>query len=172
MANISLTRVNQKLNQARLIAEGVESDSLTPIRLNAVTEAVAFHLMCAYQHYLREVAETYGLKMALTISTEAELKIAFESAKKYPVEVNELLELRNNCHSWLGQLSSYYDSLWLPPRIPVKNHDHEEPVVMLIAAVNIEVEMGSPEITLALVRQWQVEFSSLVTRHRQTNAEF
>ena len=172
MANLSLTRVNQKLNQAKLIAQDVQVDNLAPIALSAVVEAVAFHLMCAYQHYLRELAEIYGLKMASTISSETDLKIAFEAAKKYPVEVNELIELRNDRHSWLGQLSSYYNSLWLPPKIRAQYPKEEELTSTLIAAVSIDTETELSELTLASVQQWQVEFSSLVTRHRQTNAEF
>ena len=79
MANLSLTRVNQKLAQAKILLSSADGESLTPIHRNSIMEAAAFHLVSAYQHYLRELTETYGLKHAIGVRTELDLIKAFEA---------------------------------------------------------------------------------------------
>lgn len=164
MANLSLTRVNQKLMQAKSLLQHADESSVAPVHLNAVLEGAAFHLICAYQHYLRELAETYGLKNILSLRTEAELVSAFEAASKYPAEAEELVALRKDGSSWLAQLQVYYDSLW---RQPVVNdvRDAEN----LIGLVDID---SAVEVNLALINAWQGDFTALVMRQRETSAEF
>ena len=165
MANLSLTRVNQKLAQAKSLISGVDQDTLKPVHLNSILEATAFHLVCAYQHYIREIAETYGLKNAIGLQNEADLINAFEAAKKHPAEAEELAGLRQNSHSWLAQLQSYYDSLWQLPR-PINSQATDE----LISLVDLDKSIVS--VTLGAVQQWHAEFVALVLRQRETSAEF
>jgi hypothetical protein len=167
MSNLSLIRVNQKLAQARQLIAGIDEQSLTPIHRNSLMEAAAFHLVCAYQHYICEIAETYGLKHAIGLRTELDLAKAFESAKKHPVEAEELSALRSDQHSWLAHLQDYYDSLWKPPMpgIPQVRDN-------LINAIDIDKTNRISEVTLDSLRSWHSEFASLVARQRETSAEF
>ncbi len=166
MANLSLTRVNQKLMQAKQLLQVVDVNSLTPVHLNALLEAAAFHLMCAYQHYLREIAETYGLKNVVVVRSEDDLIGAFEAAKKYPSDAEELATLRKDANAWLVQLQRYYDSLW---RLPVvsENRDSDN----LISLVDID-SVDAIDVDLAVIQGWQREFTALVLRQRETSAEF
>ena len=164
MANLSLTRVNQKLAQAKLLISGVDEETLKSMHLNSLLEATAFHLMCAYQHYIREVAETYGLKHAIGLHNEADLIKAFEAAKKHPAEAEELAALRLNASSWLVQLQTYYDSLWQLPKLVNPQSDD------LISLVDVD-KVVTP-VNIESVRQWHSEFVALVLRQRETSAEF
>lgn len=166
MVNLSLTRVNQKLMQAKQLLQGINEDSLTPICRNALLESAAFHLACAYQHYLREIAETYGLKNIIALRSEVDLITAFETAKKYPVEARELNDLRKDRSSWLSQLHFYYESLWQTP-ISIDAQENEN----FINLVNVD-EPGIPEITLSVIQNWHSDFVALILRQRETSAEF
>ena len=165
MANLSLTRVNQKLAQAKLLISGVDEDSLKPLHRTALMEASAFHLVCAYQHYVREIAETYGLKHATGLKDETDLMKAFEAAKKHPAEAEELIALRLNVNSWLAQLQNYYDSLWQVPK-SVSPHATEG----LISLVDVD-KIVVP-VNFKLIQEWHAEFVALVLRQRETSAEF
>jgi len=166
MANLSLTRVNQKLTQAKLLLQDVDEESLSPVHLNSLMEGASFHLVCAYQHYLREIAETYGLKNIIALRNESDLVAAFESAKKYPAEAQELNDLRKDPTSWLSQLHSYYDSLWRLP-IAVDSQANES----LINLVDVDAA-DIREVDVGLIQGWQSEFTALVLRQRETSAEF
>lgn len=172
MANISLTRVNQKLSQARVLLEAAVSE-LTPVHQNSLKEAVSFHLVCAYRHYLREIAETYGLKYSATIATESDLQEAFYQAKKHPVEAEELIALRANENSWLRQLHSYYDFLWsVPVPAVVTAEVEQEGASDIIKLVNVDPTPASMEVNIPLLASWHGEFVALVRRQRETSAEF
>lgn len=171
MANLSLTRVNQKLAQAKILLSGVDEASLTPIHCSSLMEAAAFHLMSAYQHYLRELTETYGLKHAIGVRTELDLIKAFEAAKKHPAEADELSALRNDANSWLAQLHVYYDSLWQRPK-QANPQASDQSDDNLISTVNVDVIDNLPPVSLETIKQWLGEFVALVMRQRETSAEF
>lgn len=166
MANLSLTRVNQKLMQAKHLLQVVDVNSIAPVHLNALLEGATFHLICAYQHYLREIAETYGLKNLVVLRSEDDLIGAFEAAKKYPAEAEELVTLRKDAKSWLVQLQNYYDSLW---RLPVANEKRDSD--NLINLVNMD-SANPVEVDLGVIQGWQRDFTALVLRQRETSAEF
>lgn len=171
MPNLSLTRVNQKLAQSKVLLSGVDEESLTPIHRNSLMEAAAFHLVSAYHHYLRELTETYGLKHATGVRTEGELTQAFEAANKHPVEADELLALRETKNSWLAQLHNYYDSLWLLPK-QTDPRANDQPDDNLIFSVNLDVVADQLSVDLKVISQWHAEFVALVLRQRETSAEF
>ncbi len=171
MANLSLTRVNQKLAQARVLLSNVVDESLTPIHRSSIMEAVAFHLVSAYQHYLRELTETYGLKNAIGIRTELDLIKAFEAATKHPAEADELSALRSDTNSWLAQLHIFYDSLWQLPKQANSQADAESND-NLINIVNLDVVVDQQTVSLETIKRWHSEFFALVARQRETSAEF
>lgn len=163
MANLSLTRVNQKLAQANALLQQSAGISLTKVQRQSLIEAVSFHLVCGYQHYLRELAETYGLKTTLGISSEVDLARALEAAGKHPAETAELQQLRSG-RTWLADLQGFYESLWRSPK-PVSQQDDN-----LISLIDEDATSAAP--TLELVGQWHSDFVALVRRHRETSAEF
>jgi len=163
MANLSLTRVNQKLGQARALLQLPENAVLTEVYRQSLIEAITFHLFCAYQHYLRELAENYGLKNVRGINTEAELAKALDMAGKHPAEAEELCQLRNG-PGWLAELHNFYESLWRTPKPVEQREDH------LITLVDIDSE--PPSVSLEVIGQWHGHFVALVKRQRETSAEF
>ena len=171
MANLSLTRVNQKLAQAKILLLGVDEDSLKPIYRNSLMEAAAFHLASAYQHYLRELTETYGLKHAISVRDEQDLIKAFEAATKHPAEADELFALREDKNSWLAQLHEYYDSLWQAPRQSNKQANDQSDDNLIIS-VNLDLVADLPPVSLNVIKHWHTEFVALVLRQRETSAEF
>jgi hypothetical protein len=176
MANLSFVRVNQKLAQVMTMLERAKQVSGNPsevLLVGAMKEAIAFHLVCAYQHYLREIAENYFIKNGGSIVTEADLVLAFQAAKKHPAEANELVALRQVADSWLQQLHVYYESLW---RLPVPVNFAELPPLSpnenLIQLVNVEKPPKSEPVDLNLLLLWYQAFVALVIRQRETSAEF
>lgn len=161
MANLSLSRVNQKLSQARVLLAGVETS--TPVSRDAVMEAAAFHMVCAYRHYLRELLETYSVKFLAPIEKESDVIAAFDAAKRHPAEALELTALRGDRHSWLGQLHRYYDDLWRSPVL--STHDDEQMITLVD-------EDAVDEVSLETLQSWQQSFVALVKRQRDTSAEF
>ena len=166
MANLSLTRVNQKLMQAKQLLQVVDLESLTPTHLNALLEGAAFHLICAYHHYLREIAETYGLKNIVVLRSEDDLIAAFDVANKYPAEAEELVALRKDASSWLVQLQAYYDSLW---RLPVVKETHDDDNLINLIAMD---SADNIDVNLSGIQAWLREFTALILRQRETSAEF
>ncbi len=169
MPNLSLTRVSQKLAQAKILLDCVDEAAITPIHLNSLKEAATFHLICAYQHYLREIAEAYWLKNIINIRTETDLINAFQVAKKQPAEAEELIALRNDANSWLGQLHTYYESLWMMPSVVAHEPESDD---LLIKTINLESSFDMAQVNLALISFWHESFIALVMRQRETSAEF
>ncbi|MES2676392.1 MAG: DUF6586 family protein [Pseudomonadota bacterium] len=169
MPNLSLTCVNQKLAYAKSLVQALDDSTLTAVCLNSLKEAAAFHLMCAYHHYLHEIAETYWLKNSASIKTEAELIAAFQAARKHPSEAEELIALRKEVNSWSTQLHTYYESLWSVPAVALNNKQNNE---LLIKIVNLESSFNLIQVDATLIASWYESFAELVLRQRATSAEF
>lgn len=163
MANLSLTRVNQKLSQAKALLGQPDNQPQSEVQRQSLIEAISFHLVCAYRHYLRELAENYGLKNATAITTAAELAKALDMAGKHPAEAEELCQLRSS-RGWLADLHNFYDSLWRTPKPPSVQQDD------LINLVDID--SVAPAVNLENLKAWHSAFVSLVKRQRETSAEF
>lgn len=168
MTNHSLTRVNQKLAHARVLLKNAEDEGLSTVQTNSILEGSAFHLICAYQHYLRELAEIYGLKQIAGLNDESVLAKALQAAAKHPAEADELMDLRSDQNSWLAQLHTYYNSLWKTP-VANESHDEEE---SLIKVVNLDSNVAVLIVTSSVISGWHAAFVNLVRRQRVTSAEF
>lgn len=169
MPNLSLTCVNQKLAYAKSLLQVMDELNLTPVRLNSLKEAAAFHMMCAYHHYLREIAETYWLKNSASIQTEVDLIAAFQAAKKHPSEAQELIALRDDGNSWLAHLHTYYESLWAVPTALANDKQNDE---LLIKIVNLESSFDLTRVDSTVVAFWCESFTELLLRQRATSVEF
>lgn len=116
MGSTSLGMVNQKLAYTRALLVQLQAlpEANTGQRMarQALLDAGSFHLVCAYRHYLRELAEHYALTQVANINTENDLQQALLAQGKSPAELHELQELRHQRDSWLTQLHTSYEACW------------------------------------------------------------
>jgi len=100
---------NQKLYFARVhldeIRRAQEDDTLFNRKLviGANTESALFHLYCAYQSLLWEIANTYDVTMESHLAL-VDLLAIFQKANKVSGELNQLGELERNPASWLSNM--------------------------------------------------------------------
>lgn len=166
----SLTQVNQKLAYARALFKQCwrEADSQSVNRRltsQALLDGAVFHLLCAYRHYLRELAETYAVPEAGQILTEADLVEALENLGKNPAEARELLALRWDSDSWLTGLQTAYNACWETPEPEANRHR--------IKVLDLEAPEGRPgQVTTERLQRWLEAFEELTERQRETSAEY
>ncbi len=169
MAAPSLTLVNQKVAYCRallklLSREAEPANANERLRQQALLDGAAFHLQCAYRHYLRELAENYTVPDAGRIATEQDLLDTLERFGKNPAEARELLNLRSDSDSWVCALQSAYDGCWA---------SSSAAPAARIQVVDLEAPEGAPgKITLARLNRWFTAFNELVERQRETSAEY
>jgi hypothetical protein len=100
---------NQKLYFARVhldeIRRAQEDDTLLNRKLviRANTESALFHLYCAYQSLLWEIANAYDVTMESHLAL-VDLLAIFQKANKVSAELNQLSELEKNPGSWLSAM--------------------------------------------------------------------
>ena len=177
MANSSLSLVNQKLAYARATLKEAafpEGGAIATKKLQqqALLDAAVFHLMCGFNHYLREVAETYQVKEVATVNDCASLWAALSAMDKEPAEALELQLLAGDNASWLGQLQRYYQSLWATPKAEPEHRGKEEEQENLIAVKVIDVVDETQEVDLEVIQSWAASFSAMVARQRETSSEY
>lgn len=176
MAINSLSLVNQKLAYVRTL---LRMASTTAVAANlaevkqqqALLDSAVFQLICGYHHYLREIADNYRIKNLTAIFNESSLLEELSRVDKVPSEASEISLLRQQQDSWLAQLHSYYDSLWLPPmqgQKVVRSSPGE-----FIQVVDLGVADAIPNsVTLQIVAEWESAFNALVARQRETASEY
>jgi len=169
--------VNQKLSCARALLKLI-NDLPTPLPTNqriphtALLQGSVFHLIYAYQFYIREIAERRQIARYLHIESENQLVAAFESAGVIPSEALELNSLRQDPHSWVAKMHEAYAAIGLLPTQKDKSpaetsRDH------LIAIVALDPESGDTEmLTQRQVSEWEKAFSDLIFRQREVGAEY
>lgn len=174
MANPSLSLVNQKLAYVRaaLKEAAVPGGGAKKLQQQAMLDAAAFHLMCGFNHYLREVAETYQVKDVAMINDCASLWTALSAMDKEPAEALELQLLAGDNASWLGQLQRYYQNLWATPKAEPEHRGKEEEQGNLIAVKVIDVVDETQEVNLDVIQSWAESFSAMVARQRETSSEY
>lgn len=175
MATSSLSFVNQKLAYARALLKqaseiSVPADSGVRLQLQATLDAVVFHLACGFTHYLREVAENYQVKDVEAVHDCSSLQAALAAIDKEPAEAAELSFLYQDTASWVGQMHSYYKSLW--SRAPSGEQKRSQDNDSLIPVKIIEVSDGVREVDLDTVRAWERSFTTLISRQRETSSEY
>lgn len=174
----SLSLVNQKLAYARSLAAllscPISGDTPdTPkesLQRQALLDAAVMHMVCAYQHYLREIAESYFVKGAGLIKVEQDLVSILQEAGKSPADVQELQRLRADENSWLSHLFFNYERQWAFPAVqPAKQKSTNDGLIVL---VNIDVPDEERHVTLSLLSAWHKQFVELIQRQRETRAEY
>ncbi|WP_347329598.1 DUF6586 family protein [Marinimicrobium locisalis] len=168
MAASSLSQVNQKLAYCRALMKLVRAEPASKraddrLRRQALLDAGAFHLLCAYRHYLRELAENYAVPETSGIYTEQDLIQALERLGKTPSEPRELQTLSENTDSWLVALQTAYEAFWLPPRDSAQRIE----VIDLDAPQN-----AGRQVSRQSLEAWYQAFNALIERQRETSAEY
>lgn len=171
MPNTSLTMVNQKLaycRATRAMAEGLPEATHAGqrLQLQALLDAGAFHLLCAYRHYVRELGENYVLPRVTEINSEDDLEKALAAQGKTPVEIRELQQLRRDPNSWLAQLQASYQACW---QLPVGRPGGSE---AFIQAVDLDAPAAPQPVTVDTLNTWYRAFNELVARQRESSTEW
>ena len=177
MANASLSRVNQKLAYARALLKiasvsGHPTSAAERLQLQALMDAVVFHLVCGFHHYLRELAENYRVADVAEINDCSSLVAALAAIDKAPAEATELTLLVDESNSWLGQLQRYYKSVWSVSKDDSEHRDNDAESDNLIAVKILEGSDQDLDVDLEILRQWENAFSSLIARQRETSSEY
>src|SRR5690554_869536 len=169
--------VNQKLSCARALLRLV-NDLPTPLPTNqriphtALLQGAVFHLIYAYQFYIREIAERRQVARHLHIESEDQLLAAFESAGAPPSDALELSSLRRDPHSWVAKMHEAYAAIGHLPTQKDKNAV-ETNRDRLIAVVAIDSESGDTQaLTQLQISEWEKAFSDLILRQREVSAEY
>lgn len=171
----SLSLVNQKLAYARALlalvpVRGNHEKAADALQRKALLDATVSHLVCAHQHYLRELAESLRLTLSTSIKTERDLIDALTGLGKTSSEVHELLALRTKDDSWLASLYRSYEQQWTmsvtPPvsRTPTGEN--------LIGAVAVDHNSEATEASLTNVTIWYNALADVIQRQRETCAEY
>ncbi|WP_111641937.1 DUF6586 family protein [Marinimicrobium alkaliphilum] len=177
MAVKYLQAVNQKLAFARAVLKMLEAQSepvnaSERLRCQALEGAVLFHAMCGYRHYLRELAENYGVRDPEPIATENDLQAALSAIGKMPNEASELSLMRSEPNSWVSRMRIAYDDCWrLPAEVsatePVQGEDIAPGLIQVA-----HIEEPAPAVNAEQLKRWLEAFQAMVERHRETSAEY
>lgn len=173
MANKSLAMVNQKLAYARatmalLDTLSAPANASQRLQQQALLDAGAFHLRCAYSHYLRELGENYALPQVAHIESEEDLRKAFSAQGKSPAELQELLQLGERSDSWLSHLKRAYQACW---RLADSNAVAADPSRIQVVNLDAAPESNEP-ISRARLTDWYRALTDLIARQRETSAEY
>lgn len=174
ISNLSL--VNQKLAFANAILINMELSAaqLTgaqKIHQQALKDAVIFHLFTALCFYVRELADQYRVKAAV-FNTVDELYVALGDVGLNSSETNELMTLKEMPGSWLHSLLFCEQMIF---KSPVKAKEKKafilESTIELVDAIEID-QQESLELTRELLMDWLNSFRDMLSRHRNTYAEY
>ncbi len=172
MAKELYTRTNQKIYFAGLSLENwrkaEEKGSVNaPGMIQAEREASLFHLYGALLGLCHEIAGYY--RLANANAPRVELLLFRSPGEPTPSpELSELIELAGHSETWVAQLISAYDALFLPPRAPVK--PKTDPTMPLIEAISVAEEalpLGRDDI-----ESWRQQLKELALRFRESLSEW
>tara|TARA_R100000656_G_scaffold20550_1_gene18410 strand:+ start:267 stop:800 length:534 start_codon:yes stop_codon:yes gene_type:complete len=172
-----LSLVNQKLAFAGatigLLNNSLgEPKGMRKLESQALADAVVFHLIVALHFYLRELAEHHQIKKPSVIRSIQDLISSLQQVDKVSSESSELLALSQLSDSWLSQLTQYHDHIFKSPEKPREKKAFGQE--NLIALVELTEAQGQelPDLTVELLTSWLESFGTLVTRQRETIAEY
>ncbi|WP_027859125.1 DUF6586 family protein [Marinobacterium jannaschii] len=174
MSGIYLARTNQKLNFARLHIEAlrgaVDSTGWNKHALiESYNESVLFHLVSAYDAFLREVAELYRLDTEHLQGYRSLVQELEHSGQESP-EISEIVKLENDDISWLHKLLAAYEACW-------HGSDKRQQVTETSSVSEIHVLQVNPDHAedvdiIAELEGWLVSLRELVERLRNNMQEW
>ena len=165
--NAYLSAVNQKLYFSKLLLGQIQPEHNCTAQLKeALCPSVLHQLICAYRHYLREIATTYQFKSPESISVIEHLSSCLASINKHPGEAQEIANLEANPDSWLYQLLSVYQqSLELPQQEATIIESSPIAVMQVDQQVDC-ISLGYDQLII-----WYENFQEMVDRHRSLMIE-
>lgn len=171
----SLSLVNQKLAYARALLALVQGQSTNEkaadaLQRKALLDATVSHLVCSYQHYLRELAEGLQVKSSASIKSEGDLVGALTELGKTSSEADELLTLSIKDGSWLANLYRSYEQQWVMTAKPSATRVSTDE--NLIGAVAIDQNSEVIEASVTNVAIWYNALVDVIQRQRETCAEY
>lgn len=116
MSGIYLARTNQKLSFTRihleLLKQAQDDTSWNKHALiESFNESVLFHLMSAYDAFLREIAEVYKVDTE-TLEGYRSLATELEVTGVESPELKQLSVLENDSTAWLHKMIGAYEACW------------------------------------------------------------
>lgn len=171
----SLSLVNQKLAYARALlalvqGQGTNEKAADALQRKALLDATVSHLVCGYQHYLRELAEGLRVKSSGSVKAERDLVGALTEIGKTSSEADELLALRIKDDSWLANLYRSYEQQWAMTAKPSASRAATDE--NLIGAVAIDQSLETTEASVTNVMLWYNALVDVIQRQRETCAEY
>lgn len=173
MASERYTRTNQKLYFAQQALESWRAAEASQA-LNAQTliqgarETALFHLYGALLGLCHEIAGFYRMPQADAPRAEAFLNHDALEATPSP-ELGELVEVASERGSWLAQLLTAYQQLFLPPLEEKKAK--VDPAIPLITAINVGLPVRE-ELSLAVAETAIHALKALAVRFREGMSEW
>lgn len=173
MASERYTRTNQKLYFAQQslaawrVAEASEALNAQTL-IQGARETALFHLYGALLGLCHEIAGFYRMPQADAPRAEDFLQHDVVDASPSP-ELGELVEVASERSSWLAQLLTAYQQLFLPPQEEKKAK--VDPAIPLIMAVNV----GLPEreaLSLAVAEAALQGLKDMALRFREGMSEW
>ncbi len=168
MSGIYLARTNQKLNFSRLhidaLKGALESTGWSKHALiESYNESVLFHLVSAYDAFLREIAETYRLDTE-RLQGYRSLVAEIERSGQESPEISEIGELERDATSWLHKLLAAYEACW-------HGSDRRQKVTATSSVSEIHVLQVNPDHAedrdvVAELENWLHSLRELVDRLR------
>ena len=128
------------------------------VRANA--ESALFHLHCAYQSLLWEIANTYDVAMESHLGL-VDLLAIFQKTNKVSAELNQLSELEKKPGSWLSNMLLGWGRVQTPG--PVKNRPN---ALASTPPTSIDVCDVSEDIPLKQLEQWHQELRTISEHFR------
>ncbi|MFT7301042.1 MAG: hypothetical protein ACI89Z_001510 [Porticoccus sp.] len=165
--NAYLSAVNQKLYFSKLLLGQIQSELSCNAQLKeALCQSVLHQLVCAYRHYLREIATTYQFKSPESIFVIEHLSSCLASINKHPGEAQEIANLEANPDSWLYQLMYVYKQSLDLPRPEGKTVESSPIAVMQVDQQVDCISLGYEQLII-----WYKNFQEMVDRHRSLMIE-
>lgn len=172
-----LSLVNQKLAYARAIIRKLEdptSELNAAQRLNrqALGDAVVFHMIVALHFYVRELAEHQSIKNLAAINSTQDLLTSLQQADRVSSESIELHTLSQTPDSWLYQLLGYHDQILKSPEKPKEKKSFGQENLIALVELTDPSDRAPFELSTSRLSSWLNGFRDVITRQRETSAEF
>ncbi len=172
-----LSLVNQKLAYARAIIRNLEAptpelNAAQRLNRQALGDAVVFHLIVALHFYVRELAEHQSINNLSAINSTQDLLTVLQQADRVSSESIELHTLSQTPDSWLYQLLGYHDQLLQSPEKPKEKKSFGQENLIALVELTEPSDRAPFELCADHLNSWFNDFRDLITRQRETSAEF
>jgi hypothetical protein len=163
-----ISAVNQKLLFARQLLRGLDRDSSSASShlIAATAQSVAVQLHQAWLWHCRNIAEGYKLRDLESVIDGDSLVAQLAKQGKCPGEATELQSLQQDSGSWLSELLTAHQNIYLLPVVRKAEIDVDRlPMIALDGPAVVEWSVERAHI-------WLQALQELIDRHREMMIEF